>query len=62
MKEFLSRAGHTFTVKQVDEDDTAYAELIALGVRTIPLTVIGGQMIKGYDEPKLRAAIAASGS
>jgi glutaredoxin len=62
VKEFLSRAGHGFTVKQVDEDHAAYSELIALGFRTVPVTVIGRETVKGYDEPKLRAALAASGS
>jgi len=62
VKEFLSRAGHGFTVKHVDEDAAAYAELIALGFRTVPVTVIGRETVKGYDEPKLREALVASGS
>ena len=57
MKEFLSRAGYAFTAKNVDEDDAAYDELIALGFRTIPVTIIGNQRIKGFDEPKLREAL-----
>ena len=59
MKEFLSRAGRIFTVRRVDEDDSAYDELIALGWRTIPLTIVGGRAIKGFDEQALRAALAA---
>ena len=63
VKEFLSRAGHAFVEKNVEEDDDAYGELLALGYRTVPLTIIGQQAIKGFDEPKLRAALAAvSGS
>ena len=63
MKEFLSRAGHEFTVRNVEEDDAAYSELLALGFRTIPLTVINGRSVKGFDEPALGEALrSAAGS
>lgn len=57
MKEFLSRAGCQFTVRNVDEDHAAYTELLALGVRTVPATVVDGHLIKGYDLPALAAAV-----
>ena len=59
MKELLSREGLAFTAHNVDEDDRAYDELIARGFRTIPVTVFGDQVVKGYDVPALTAAIAA---
>ena len=59
MKELLSRAGVPFTAHNVDEDDWAYDELIARGWRTVPVTVIGDNVIKGFDVPALDAAIAA---
>lgn len=62
MKEFLSRAGHAFTVKQVDDDFEAYSELIARGFRTVPVTIINGHAVKGYDEAALRGALRDSGS
>jgi glutaredoxin len=58
VKEFLSRAGVPFEAKNVDEDDRAYAELIARGYRTIPVTFVGERAIRGYDEAALRAALA----
>ena len=58
MKELLSRAGVAFTAKNVDEDDRAYDELIGLGYRTIPLTVIGDCTIKGFDRAALENALA----
>lgn len=61
MKEFLSRAGLVFTDKNVEEDHDAYTELVELGFRTVPLTVIGPRNIKGFDEPALRDAIEAYG-
>ena len=60
MKEFLSREGVTFTAKNVDEDEQAYSELMARGFRSIPVTIIGEQAIRGYDESALRTAIAAN--
>jgi glutaredoxin len=61
VKEFLSRAGHRFTVRNVDEEHDAYTELLALGVRTVPATVIGSTVVKGFDPPTLEAALAGGG-
>jgi hypothetical protein len=58
VKEFLSRAGNTFLVRNVDDDDAAYEDLIALGFRAVPVTVVNGRPVKGFDEPALRAALA----
>lgn len=57
MKEFLSRAGYPFTVRNVDEDDTAYDELIALGFRSVPVTIVGETPVVGYDPEALGKAI-----
>ncbi|HEX5474207.1 MAG TPA: glutaredoxin domain-containing protein [Vicinamibacterales bacterium] len=61
MKEFLSRAGHGFTIRNVEEDLDAYHALLALGYRTVPVTVIDGQAVRGYDRAALEAALAAAG-
>jgi hypothetical protein len=45
-------------VKLVDEDDAAYDELLALGYRTIPLTLIGDTAIAGFDATALTSALA----
>lgn len=62
MKEFLSRAGRPFLVKNVDEDLDAYNDLIARGFRAVPVTLIGGTAIKGFDERALQAALDALAS
>lgn len=62
VKEFLSRAGVAFVARDIDEDETAYDELMALGVRTIPATVIGERVIRGFDEPALREALSERGA
>jgi glutaredoxin len=48
-----------FTAHNVDEDDRAYDELIARGWRTVPVTVIGERVVKGFDADALTAALAA---
>ena len=58
MKELLSQAGVSFTAHNVDEDEAAYEALIARGWRTIPVTVIGDQVIKGFDAGALASAVA----
>lgn len=59
MKEFLSREGHPYQVKNIEEDDSAYDELVALGARAVPTIVIGSEVITGFDQARLRAALAA---
>ena len=54
----LSRAGVPFTAHNVDEDDRAYDELVARGWRTIPVTIIGDRVIKGFDSAAIETAIA----
>ena len=61
VKEFLSREGHAFDAKNIEDDDTAYDQLMALGARSVPTTVIGDQVITGFDQARLRAALAAAG-
>ncbi len=55
----LSREGIAFTTKNVDEDEQAYSELVARGFRSIPVTIVGEQVIRGYDEKALRTALAS---
>lgn len=61
MKEFLSHGGHAFVVRNVEEDHQAYTDLLTLGYRTIPLTLIGGRAIPGFDERALRDALQSGG-
>jgi glutaredoxin 3 len=57
VKEFLSRNGREFTVKNVDDDPEAFNEMVALGLMTIPVTIVDDIVVRGYDERKLRAAL-----
>ncbi len=53
VKEFLSQKGVEFTERDVSQDAEALMELEALGVMTTPVTVIDGQVVVGFDRPKL---------
>ena len=59
MKEFLSLADVPFAVRDVDEDDGAYDELVGRGWRAVPVTFIGDRAIKGFDPVALRDALQA---
>jgi hypothetical protein len=68
VKEFLSREGHTFDVKNIEEDDAAYDELMKLGARSVPVTIIAAtdaaqdvQVVTGFDQNRLREALSAAG-
>ena len=61
VKEFLSREGHAFEAKNIEEDDAAYDELMKLGARSVPVTVIGEQVVTGFDQVRLREALTAAG-
>ena len=57
MKEFLSQKGVPFAVRIVDEDEAAYDDLLKLGYRTVPVTVIGRTIVKGFDQAALARAL-----
>ena len=58
----LSHAGVPFITKNVELDLNAYHELLALGFRTVPVTIIGERetaiSIVGFKESELLAALA----
>ena len=53
VKEFLSQKGIEFIERDVSQDENALRELEALGVMTTPVTVIDGEIVVGFDRPKL---------
>jgi glutaredoxin-like protein NrdH len=58
VKELLSREGVPFTAYNVDEDERAYDELLSRGWRTVPVTVIGERVLRGFNPVELASAIA----
>jgi glutaredoxin 3 len=53
VKEFLSQDDVQFTERDVAMDEAAMMELEQLGVFTTPVVVINGEVVVGFDKPKL---------
>jgi glutaredoxin len=53
VKEFLSHRGAEFIERDVSEDKDAMKALEGLGIMTTPVTVIDGEIVIGFDRPKL---------
>lgn len=59
-KQWMDRLGVKYVSKNVEEDEEANKELLEkLGgnFQGVPVTDIGGEMILGFDRPKLQAAL-----
>lgn len=60
MKEFLSQKGVPWTEKFVDSDRNAAIEMVRRsGQQGVPVTVMGDDVIVGFDRPKLEKAVAS---
>ena len=58
MKEFLTREGLEFEVKDVHSDSDAMNEMVGMGIMTIPVTLVGdSDPIIGADFGKIQAAL-----
>jgi len=62
VKAWLSRAGVPFVERNVEEDQTAYRELVARGWRTVPVTVVGDRAVPGFDLGALHGALRGAGA
>ncbi len=60
MKEFLSQKSIPFTDRNIAADETALSELQELGYMTTPVTVIDGEVVVGFDQPKLERLLQGS--
>lgn len=59
MKEFLSKKGLDYEVKDIHQDMAAQQEMIEMGIMSIPVTVVdGGKPIVGADFKQIEAALA----
>ncbi len=59
-KEFLSQRKYEFTQYDVGQDKAARDEMISLtNQRSVPVIVIDGQVIIGFDQGKIEAALKA---
>ena len=54
VKEFLSRQQIDFVEQDVATDEAALSELQQLGYMSTPVTVVGEDVVLGFDRDKLR--------
>jgi glutaredoxin len=54
VKEFLSQNKIEFVDRNIAADEAVLNELERLGYMTSPATVIDGEVVIGFDAPKLR--------
>jgi glutaredoxin 3 len=57
-KEFLSQRGVAYTEKDVSRDPQAAAELQQLGQRGVPVILVDGHMVVGFDRAQLERLLA----
>ncbi len=63
MKEFLSQHGVTWTEKYVDQDRAAAIEMIRRsGQQGVPVTIIGDEVVVGFDRARLERIVASLSS
>ena len=62
-KQWLESLGVSFVSRDIEEDESAKEELLdKLGgqFQGVPTTIIGDEIVIGFDRPKLQAALAAN--
>jgi glutaredoxin len=57
--EYLSQKGVEFTEKNVSRDPEAVQELMSLGVRSLPLILIGDMQLRGFNPKAIDEALAS---
>ncbi|NLA42592.1 NrdH-redoxin [Candidatus Saccharibacteria bacterium] len=63
-KQWLEKLGVEFESKNIEEDEAANNELLAKidgNFQGVPVTDIDGEIILGFDRPKLEAALKSKG-
>jgi glutaredoxin len=58
--EYLSQKGVQFTERNVGKDPTARQELMALGLLSLPVIIIGDKKLTGFNPKAIDAALSAS--
>lgn len=59
-KQWLEKLGVEYEVKDIEEDKAAYEELMTkVGgkFQGVPVTDVAGEVVLGFDRPKLQAAL-----
>ena len=57
--EYLSQKGVPYTEKNVANDPSAVEELMSMGLRSLPVIVIGEERLSGFNPAAIDAALAS---
>ncbi len=57
--EYLSQRGVPFTEKNVATDQNAVQELMSMGLRSLPVIVIGEERLSGFNPAAIDAALGS---
>ena len=57
-KSWLKRQGHEYSEKIVSQDRAPASELISLGYRVTPVTVVDGTAVIGFNPNKLQELLS----
>ena len=57
-KSWLKKQGHEYSEKNVSQDRAYASELISLGYRVTPVTVIDGTSVVGFSPSKLEELLS----
>ena len=57
VKGYLSRSSFDFTEHNVSTDMDSQRELLSMGYRSTPVSVIGDEVVVGYNKPKIDEAL-----
>jgi|TARA_R110000824_G_scaffold14552_4_gene61787 hypothetical protein len=56
-KSWLKKEGHTFTEYNISNDVKYAEDLMRMGFRVTPVTIIGSEMIVGFSPTRLEKAL-----
>jgi len=56
--EYLSHKGIAYTEKNVSRDPEAVQELMSMGLRSLPVIIIGEKRLRGFNPAAIDAALA----
>lgn len=57
VKDYLTRKGVPFTIKDIGRDVSARNEFLRKGFRGTPVIIVGGEAIVGFDRARLDRAL-----
>ena len=57
--EYLSQKGIPYIEKNVSKDQEAVQELMSMGLRSLPVIVIGEERLSGFNPVAIDAALAS---